>query len=579
MQNLRSLIRFTVALALTAFMAPAFAAKTFDFAADASVATGIGKTVKVYLTNEDTGNSSFNSVRVTGTPGSGPTLTITGATQSGSAKPGTPVISPDGKSVTITDLSPIKGGKTLTVTLTVNVTAGTCSNGSIGWSGSAWTGSPSTPSNPFSTTDAPSTSVSAGPCGVTFDTEPKNALKGQLVTGTALDPTAARVKVSVQVNGGNAPDGTPVTLQSSCTTPGLSPASFSKTTTGGSAEFDNLTSTSTASGCTLTATSTALPSAYSDVSASFDVVDASLVISGLPTSFALNVTTPVTATLVTANNAPVPQSGGTGTLTISGACTPSTLSVSAVNGVLSFGNVSGSTVGGSCTLQAVVTLNGATFTSTSYGPYAVYKSSGLNCATTPPGSSSDPGYFAALPAGVTSVTDIGYAAGYRAANDKGNDCLLVNYTFTNNIVGGATTDGAGNTLPANAVSFVWDENFQANAVFTYTLTFAAEFVDTGTGLPAKKTKYCELDKVSGLPVPTDCTLATKQKDLKACVGAALTATSIPGADPACVAAEAWSTVAATECASLTNPNAPNPPPACIVVTARIIDARDPPIIR
>jgi hypothetical protein len=196
---------------------------------------------------------------------------------------------------------------------------------------------------------------------------------------------------------------------------------------------------------------------------------------------------------------------------------------------------------------------------------------GCNTSSTPvfppvPG----PGYFASLPLGVSAVTDPGFAAGYRVANDKGDPCVLVNFTFTNNILGGNSTDAAGNTLPANAASYVWDQAVQPNAVFVYTLTFVPERVDAITGLPTKKTKFCT---VSG---PTDCTLSANQKVMKACIGTALSSISIPGNDPACIAEETWATVATSDCPAWTGGGEA---PACVRTTNRIIDARDPPIIR
>lgn len=253
----------------------------------------------------------------------------------------------------------------------------------------------------------------------------------------------------------------------------------------------------------------------------------------------------------------------------------------------------GSTVTGSGSISLTGTFNDIsnsvtlTASATGYQPvttgvFKVFASGELDCAATAP-SPGGTGYFATLPSGVATVTDIGYAAGYRSANDKTDPCDKLNYTFTNNIgtvaapgAAGAT-DNVGNILPANAVSMVWDTVYEPNAVFTYTLTFLPEYVDPSTGLPGKKTKFCKLNATP----PTDCRLAANQQNLQACVDTALTALSIPGADPACVAEEAWATIAASECtaAGIPNPNAPNAAPACIRVINRIIDARDPPIIR
>ena len=92
---------------------------------------------------------------------------------------------------------------------------------------------------------------------------------------------------------------------------------------------------------------------------------------------------------------------------------------------------------------------GATYTSATYGPYTVFASGDLNCDLSPtlpdPPVANTASYFSALPVGVTSalsVTDVGYAAGYRAKNDKNKPCPPTNYTFTNNIKGGNSTDTA-----------------------------------------------------------------------------------------------------------------------------------------
>jgi hypothetical protein len=590
MISLRTVVVSLLSFAVAAFALPAIAGnKSFVLKADSPVA--IGQQIKVSFTNSDDGNSSFNSVSVTAAPGPGTTLTITDALQSGSQKPGKPVIS--GNRVVFTDLSPIKTGQTLTVTLTVSATTAACSSGSIQWTGEAWTGSPSTPSNPFSTTDSPITTLSARACGISFDVPPKSALVNQLITGTELNPAGAKVKVRVTINGSPAPNGTPVALSSSCTAGSLTLAGGNGQTSSGSVEFSSLKSSTTGNGCKLTATTTALdPSKYFAMSTpNFGVVDAKLVVAPAPTSFALNVSTPLTAQLVTADtNTLVPQTGS-GTMTVSSACTPTTLTANTATGVLSFAGVSGVTAGGTCSLTVSATFAGATYTSATYGPYTVFASGNLKCdlnTTLPdPPVANTTSYFSALPVGVTSalsVTDVGYAAGYRARNDKDTLCPPTNYTFTNNIKGGNSTDAAGNTLPDNAVSFVWDQTSQPEAVFTYTLTFAPEFADDISGLPTKKrTLFCrlktEIDPVTNKPVPlpTNCADRDFQAPLKACLGTALNSLSIPGDDPACIAREEWTTLPPGSCGTYTG--SAQDAPACIRVTNRIIDARDPPIIR
>jgi hypothetical protein len=196
----------------------------------------------------------------------------------------------------------------------------------------------------------------------------------------------------------------------------------------------------------------------------------------------------------------------------------------------------------------------------------------LGCNTNPapdfPPNPLAAGYFTGSPSGVTAVTQPGFAAGYRVQNKNDETCYLVNYTFTNNILGGGNaTDSFGNTLPPNAASHVWDEAFQPHAAYVYVLTFKPEYVDAISGLPSNKTKFCDAGAGN-----TDCTIAGNQKVLKACIGTALSYLSIPGDDPACSIEETWIGVPTSECGTDTNR-------ACVRPSVRILDARDPPIIR
>lgn len=573
------------ALALLAVAMPAVAQKTFTLGATASIQPGASRQVVITYKNNDTGNSSFNSVRITGTSG----VVITAATTSSNRR-GT--FSAFGSNtLTITDLSPTKTGDTLTVTLTVTASAGNCAAGSISWTGSAWTGSPSSPSNVFTQTNAnPTTSVSAGTCSVTFGPQPANALRGQVVSDTNFNPTAAKARINVVVNGSPAANGTQVNVTSSCTAGALTPSTtFSGTTTAGSLELGTLKSDAVASGCTLTATVPSLPAVTPATSSAFNVVEPTVEITGLPKSFVTGVAVTVGAELRGPGGTPVPQSGS-GLLTVTGACTPPSITQSGTNGVVTFGAVTGTTVGGTCSLTAKLTFNGVEYTSNVFGPYRVFASGSLACGDPLPLELSQlpyppvpgNGYFANLASGVTNVDQAGFAAGYRAANDKESDCpQLVNYTFTNNLKGGATTtDGYGNTLPKNAVSFVWDTTALPDGVFVYTVTFAEDYVNPLTGLPKNGEKFCKQTIVAGNPVPTDCTstggnlfpLLTCEGDV---TGVPLKAGSIPGTDPACIVRRSWVTVPLSNCPTWTGSGLP---PACVRVTTTILDAKDPPVI-
>jgi hypothetical protein len=180
--------------------------------------------------------------------------------------------------------------------------------------------------------------------------------------------------------------------------------------------------------------------------------------------------------------------------------------------------------------------------------------------------------------GVTSINQPGFAEGVRGSNtavNKDNSantapCDFVNWTFTNNVLGtsGPTVDAKGNTIPANGVSFVWDQTYQPNAAYSYTVTWQAEWF--GLASPNnRKTQFCT---GSG---PTACDSANLVF-AQACLNPALERASIPVGAPACVSAEVWGVVDPGKCAALT---ALAGQTTCVVFTTTITDIKDPPIIR
>lgn len=211
----------------------------------------------------------------------------------------------------------------------------------------------------------------------------------------------------------------------------------------------------------------------------------------------------------------------------------------------------------------------ATTGTSSSNPAPVFVGDGvLACASSDPNAPIPPeAQFSASPSGVDDPSDTAFAEGYRGPNKDNVQCVEINYAFTNNVLGGPVPvyDATGNTMPPNSVSFVWEDVPGQNPAFTYTVTFAPE-VAGANGFPSKKSKYC-------VGVGKDCTIAGNQVELQGCVSPLVAFSSIPSGDPACVAGEMWTTIAAAECPD--NPNGY----ACIKVTARIIDAKDPLIIR
>ena len=249
----------------------------------------------------------------------------------------------------------------------------------------------------------------------------------------------------------------------------------------------------------------------------------------------------------------------------------------------------GSSATGTGTISLMGTFNDAgnsvtlTASATGYAPattgsFTVFASGNLKCpdiATTPAETQ-----FSASPAGVTSIAQTAYAAGFRGLNvvkPDGKDCEPVNYEFTNNILGDGTgtngekTDAKGQTVPANGISFVWDQTFQPNAAYSYTATWQPEWF--GLGSPNnRKTKFCNGS------APNVCSSSV---DAQACLSPALDISSMPGYPsspaPACISAEVWAVVPATECAALGA--APADQPSCVRFSTTVTDIFDPVFIR
>jgi hypothetical protein len=210
--------------------------------------------------------------------------------------------------------------------------------------------------------------------------------------------------------------------------------------------------------------------------------------------------------------------------------------------------------------------------------FTVFAEGDLKCPdiTTNPAETQ----FSASPTGVTNVSQTAYAAGFRGLNvvkPDGVDCEPVNYTFVNNVlgdgpgVGGTKTDPKGNTVPANGVSFVWDQTFQPNAAYSYTVTWQPEWFGIGSSAN-RKTKFC---------TGTGATACATTQDAQACLSPLLLESSLPGYPgspaPACVTAEVWVVIAASECASLPAPAGDQT--ACVRFSTTVTDIFDPVFIR
>ena len=137
--------------------------------------------------------------------------------------------------------------------------------------------------------------------------------------------------------------------------------------------------------------------------------------------------------------------------------------------------------GGVATFPALTIATPGTYTLTATAPTLGLTSAPSQSFTVFDGTlACKPGLpftFSSLPLGVTNINQPGYAAGERGEfNKDGSNCIVVGYTFTNNI------------LTSNSVQLEWNTVSQPGAAFQYTVTWKPEYVDPVTGLPKRTTK-------------------------------------------------------------------------------------------
>lgn len=594
MKNIRNLIAYFLAFALAAFAVPGLADdKKFDLAASPSV--GVNQSIEIVFTNRDDGNSTFNSVQVAGIPGSGSSLEIVSASQTGSAKPGKPTISADKKSLTYTELSPIKPNYPLRVTLVVKTSTPTCASGIIQWTGSAWTGSPSTPSNPFTTTDSPVTVLSSGTCTAQFVTQPKNAVIAQRITSTAYKP--ADPEVQVKLLAGTQPVANAwVDLTSSCSTSGALSLTGASIQTGadGIAKFVALESSTAGASCKLTATLRDVTSA-TDTSSSFDVVNAAATFSPVPTSVSVEKESTVTVKLVVVGSNPEQVIGqsGSGTITVTGGtCKLISSETTTTNGVLNF-LVQGKDVGTTCAFEVNGEFGGVAFGSgfkltvsgvMVYTGVLACDDAPFDALAIPAYNPLDPTTFNASPGTANGTEDTAFLVGARSKGDTAkDDCTKnINFTVTNFIpVGsGSGTDPLNNVVPEGGWSFTWDPTVP-NPVIGVITTYQSKWADDD-GVLDSFTYICTPTVCPGSPA--DYPAAWKK--LPFCVATVVTHSSIPVGEAACLARVVETTIVEGDQAYCAG--TPPPPPVgapsgwkrrCIQATEYSIIGKDPVFIR
>ena len=598
MNSMRKLIGFVLALALAVLAVPASADyKAFQIL-DPTTPVGTG-TQTIDVSFKNTGdNASFNSLTIKGA-GTGAGVRIDGASSLSGKRGSFAKLAPN--EIRLSDLSPTKVGESLTIRLTVFITAtGACAGGSLAWTGSAWTGSPTDPSNRFALTGiAPVTVVTAPSCSITITNQPADALKGQVITNKAYDTTTGTpVTVSAIYNGQPLANAN-VLLTGSCTVGSLALANASVSTNGsGVATFSTLASATIGTGCTLKASVPTVPALGNSAPSSlFKIVDPTLTFTGVPSSIAPGVGSDFTVKLLDGGN--VIPAGGSASLTVvvqpGSTCTLGQTSQTTTNGVVTFTGVIFGGSAGACELLATATFAGVVYTARS-GSFGVYAKGDLDCAL-----SSDPAYpvwtgllppyaFDGSP-GVNSEDLVKFFKGVRGANYaysgefeyKNKPCELLKYTLVNNVPGSGpdTTTQPGKTVPENAFALFYDEAAQPNATFRTLHTYRDEWTDA-SGWLNKRTKVCLNDA---------CTDTFK---LKACLGTTLVPASMPVFDstlpsayvaligkkmPACVVSEIWTTVVPDSLSACTTTTPPGPNAACVRVTSELILVGDPVVPR
>ena len=228
-----------------------------------------------------TGNSSINSLNIV--IASGPAnFKITGwdpSTISGSGS-----LSPNGLSLSFSNMSPLKNNQSVGVKLFVTVPAATsCANSNVIWTSNAWTGSGFTGTT-FRLLGVPNsqlTTTLSASCKLQFvgGREPQDAVKSTTITNTDLNyPTPGDfVQVELLVGGvrSNALNGQSVTLTKGGTGTGTVLGSSADLAGDGVAEFGNL-SIDLPGDYTLTASTTSPGVTPSDPSPTFTIFDAGL---------------------------------------------------------------------------------------------------------------------------------------------------------------------------------------------------------------------------------------------------------------------------------------------------------------
>ena len=212
MNILRNAARALLAAVLVAFVSPASAVdKIYSLNVSPSVPAGATSTITAIFKNETpSGNSSFNSLTLNVAGG----LSIIGVSvPHGTASPVASPTSPQ-QTINVQGMSPVKNGKSFTITLTVKAApASGCANASATWSSTTWTGSSLSGDNFLLQTQLSSlTTNMSTSCSMGFVTQPTNALSMGLIGGPVkvqVSPASSFTGKSVTLGIASAPSGSP----------------------------------------------------------------------------------------------------------------------------------------------------------------------------------------------------------------------------------------------------------------------------------------------------------------------------------------------------------------------------------
>jgi len=328
------------------------------------------------------------------------------------------------------------------VTLTVAATGatGTCGGVAGTWTATPWTGSSPGNGNPFTLDTPPIPSTTISPLCYTVSTAKTG--NGTITTPNSSVASGAKPVFTV----------TPDLYNSIASVAGTG-CSVTKTTGDGKFATSTYTAAPVTANCTVTA----------------NFVPNTLTITSQPTSAAVNDPFDVKVGISPTGGAVTADTGACGTVSQSQSTavtgTPTTFTFT----------ITTPPANGSCTI-VFTAPNYATRTLSSLKVYngvlgcggALQDISATGGAPVDSGTGLDP---------ITGLPVPGWAAGSRGVNDKGEPCSTkVNYTFTNNVLGG------------NSTNLEWDVNAVPGAAFKYTINWKPEYVDGTTGMPSQRTK-------------------------------------------------------------------------------------------